>query len=137
MKKLAFTLVACLAFVQSHAATSALTESLLEYQAITNFIGEPTFDTIPATEFIIDISRITHEVAILGTVEYEIVTRILSDNGSVPNLAIDMHESIHTHHHKHCHENNTHAYIAVLNVSPNPGIGPNNVTVISITPAFD
>ncbi len=35
MKRLAFALIACLALVQSaYAATSALTESLLEYEAI-------------------------------------------------------------------------------------------------------
>lgn len=131
MKKLFITLVACLAFAQSHAATSALTESLLEYEAITSALGtDPVFENIiPTSEFIIDIKRITHRINITGTVRYKIVTRTVTASES----ADDELEASSSHHHHH-HKNKYHFYIAELNVAPNPGIGPNIVTVVSITP---
>ena len=135
MKKLFITL-ACLACVQStYAATSALTESLLEYEAITNALGtNPSFaDVIPPTEFIIDIQRITRKVNIVGTVKYKILTRVLGEN-EVANGDQDLFDSSSDQHHrKHHRHNRTHTYIATLDVEPNPGIGPNIVTVISIT----
>jgi hypothetical protein len=138
MKKLALSLIASLAFIQStHAATSALTESLLEYEAITSAIGtNPSFENvISATEFIVDIKRITQQVDITGTVKYEILTRILSSpcgiNATVEHEALETRSSGSHHGHHHCHHN-TNTYIATLDVTPNPGIGPNIVTVVSI-----
>lgn len=128
MKKLAFSLIASLAFVQStYAATSALNESLLEYEAITSTIGtNPDFqDIIGQNEFIIDIKRITRRVDVTGIVKYAIVTRVITGN------TLEEHESSSERHkHRHHHDN---TYIATLEVLPNPGIGPNIVTVLSIT----
>lgn len=111
MKKLIFSFIACLAFVQpTYAATSGLTESLLEYEAITNAIGAPDFDVIPVGEFIIDIKRYKpKQVDTLGTVKYLIETRVIDSKQNK-------------------------LYIAILNVAPNPGIGPNIVTVEKIKP---
>lgn len=120
MKKFVFALIACIVMVQStYAATSALTESLLEYEAITNAIGtDPNFqNVIPSTEFIVDIKRITKEINILGTVKYEIVTRDTAETA------------------KSCHDKHIRRvirYIATLSVAQNPGVGPNIVTVVSI-----
>lgn len=119
MKNFVLSLIACFLMVQSgYAATSALTESLLEYEAITNAIGDPSFTVIPATEFIIDIKRITKKINVLGEVKYKIVTRTPEE---VPASS--------RHHHSR-----TVKYIAVLNVAANPGIGPNIITVVSIKP---
>ena len=118
MKKFIVSLIACITMVQStYAATSALTESLLEYEAITSAIGtDPTFQNIiPVTEFIIDIKRITKKINVLGKVKYEIVTRASSDGSS-----------------KHDKHLRSIKYIATLNVAQNPGIGPNIVTVVSV-----
>lgn len=131
MKKLAFSLIACLAFVQStYAATSALTESLLEYEAITSAIGtDPTFQTlISPVEFIVDIKRITHKVDITGTVKYRITTFVLSATAGANAL---MEQEAHSCG-GHKNRRNTNIYVATLNVSPNPGIGPNIVTVLTI-----
>ena len=117
MKKLALTLLASLAFVSfANAATSGLTESLLEYEAITNAIGtDPNFENvISANEFIVDIERITRKINVIGTVKYEIVTKEPKTKGRGFR---------------------THIYIATLLVAPNPAIGPNIVTVVSIIPA--
>jgi hypothetical protein len=136
MKKFALALMACLAIAQSsYAATSALTESLLEYEAITNAIGtDPAFqNVIPVTEFIVDIKRLTRQVDITGTVRYEIDTRVLTAQTDENSNRHRHHKRKH-HKHKHRHRHNTNTYIAVLNVAPNPGIGPNIVTVVSITP---
>lgn len=119
MKKFVTSLVACLAILQSaHAATPALTESLLEYEAITNAIGDPGFTVIPVTEFIVDIKRITKQINVLGEIRYKIVTQ---DAATVDDGC-------------GCHNNRRkeHKYIAVLLVSPNPGIGPNIVEVLRI-----
>lgn len=121
MKKFILTLVACLAFTQIHAATSPLAESLLEYQAITNALGAPDQTYIPQTEFIVDVNRITHDVYVLGTVKYKILTRNPS-NLEEPTVSCGPCQ----HHHR------LHKYIAELLVEPNPGIGPNIITVISI-----
>jgi hypothetical protein len=129
MRKFAFSLLACLAISQSaFAATSALTESLLEYEAITSFIGDPSFDVIGPSEFIVDIKRITRDINILGTVEYRIVTRVSDETGDFE----DSSSSSHSHRHG-CHHHHHNVYIAVLEITPNPGIGPNIVEVISIT----
>ncbi len=116
MKKFIICLIACVSMVQSaYAATSALTESLLEYEAITSGIGtNPSFENIiPVTEFIVDIKRITKQINVLGTVKYEILTLPVSD-GSIKKKQTPI------------------KYIAILDVSPNPGVGPNIVTLISI-----
>lgn len=120
MKKLALIFVLCLAYFQStQAATTALTESILEYQAITNFIGQPNFTTIGPSEFIVDIARITRRIDVLGIVEYSICTRqVLS------GMEEDLNEG----------NGRVKNYIATLNVTANPGIGPNIVTVLSIVP---
>lgn len=128
MKKFILAFVACVALAQSgYAATPALTESLLEYEAIINDIGSPGFDVIPVTEFIVDIKRLTKEIDILGQVKYEIITRTLS--------VLDNEEMTVAHSH---HINDTRKrYIAILNVAQNPGVGPNIVTVLSIAPVDD
>jgi hypothetical protein len=134
MKKLAFSLIACLAFVQStYAATSALTESLLEYEAITSAIGtDPNFENIISpVEFIVDIKRITRKVNITGIVKYRIVTRVICSTAGINASEIQEEYSSGNPKHKHCHDS-TNIYVATLNVSPNPGIGPNIVTVLSI-----
>lgn len=123
MKKFFVLLIASVAMLQSaHAATSALTESLLEYEAITDAIGtNPDFENvIPQTEFIIDIKRITKQINILGTVKYRIVTQKPTSTGQ---------EACHK---RRKHHRNTVEYLAILLVSPNPGVGPNIVTVESI-----
>lgn len=139
MKKLAITLIACLACFQSaQAATSALTESLLEYEAITNFIGEPGFTTIGPNEFIVDIKRITRHIDILGIVQYEILTRLVTnETDDIATAAVDV-EARHSHSHsdrrgRHHHHRTTNTYVATLTIVANPGIGPNIVTVDSIT----
>ncbi len=132
MKKFVITLIACFAAVQSmHAATSPLTESLLEYEAITNAIGgDPSFqDIIPVTEFIVDIRRITRQINTLGEVRYEILTRTINDESGS-----HCHDSIESHAMKSKHARSI-KYIATLNIAPNPGIGPNIVTVESIVRA--
>lgn len=116
MKKFIIFFIACFAMIQStYAATSALTESLLEYEAITSAIGtDPTFENvIPATEFIIDIKRLTRKIDVLGTVKYEILTR----STVVPTTKKRVRPI---------------KYIATLNVAANPAIGPNIITVVSI-----
>lgn len=118
MKKYIVSLIACVAMAHSaYAATSGLTESLLEYEAITSAIGtDPTFQSvIPPTEFIVDIKRITKQLDTIGTVKYKILTRSLSASRGSKS-----------------HESNPIKYIATLNVAPNPGIGPNIITVVSI-----
>lgn len=120
MKKFLFSLAACAAMVQSaFAATSALTESLLEYEAITNAIGtNPDFENIiPPDEFIIDIKRLTRRIDVLGEVKYGILARTVTDG--------DEWDCRHEH---PCPIR----YIATLNVAANPGIGPNIITVESI-----
>lgn len=111
MKKFVLSLIACFAIVQStYAATPPLTESLLEYEAIISAIGDPSFDTIPTTEFIIDIKRISKRIDNLGEVKYKIVTVSLNEGSDFPRIK----------------------YIATLHVFQNPGVGPNIVTVDSI-----
>ncbi len=138
MKKLAITLIACFACFQSaQAATSALAESVLEYQAITNFIGEPSFSTISPSEFIVDIKRITPEADVLGTVKYEILTRLVTSETN--DLAAEVND-VEARHHSHSGRNRNHhknhcttnAYVATLTVTTNPIIGPNIITVDSI-----
>lgn len=126
MKKFVILLITCIAMVQtSFAATSALTESLLEYNAITNAIGsDPNFqNVIPVDEFIVDIKRLTKRIDILGTVKYGIITRtVTADNNQDDSRS------------KHRKRNRPHRYIATLNVAQNPGVGPNIITVVSIVP---
>lgn len=128
MKKIVIFFIAFVTMIQStYAATSALTESLLEYEAITSAIGtDPSFqNVISPTEFIIDIKRLTKEIDILGEVRYGILTRTLSDESDQDRNRC-----------KHRHSRPI-RYIATLLVSPNSGIGPNIVTVLSIVPASD
>lgn len=142
MKKFALSLVACLALVQSaYAATSPLAESLLEYEAITSAIGtDPNFDSIiNPSEFIVDIQRITKQVNVLGNVEYKILTRLPPPPTALSHCessssSSSSHKHKHHHHHHHHHNLETRTYIVTLSVEPNPEIGPNIITVISITP---
>lgn len=133
MKKTVLSILACFAIIQySHAATPPLTESLLEYEAIIDFIGDPMFDVIPVTEFITDIKRKTKQVDILGEVKYLITTRIISELSGSPSLEKDLENyelGCHCGHRRH----QTNTYLATLTVAPNPGVGPNIVTVDSIT----
>lgn len=111
MKRLAFVLIASFACVQSsYAATSALTQSLREYDAIIDALGSnPKFeDVIPAAQFIVDIKRITPELDITGTVLYQIKAQVPDECGCF-------------------------TYIAKLHVKPNKGIGPFITKVVSIT----
>jgi len=123
MKKLAFILIAYLTCLQTaQAATTALAESLREYEAITDFIGAPGFTVIGPDEFIVDIARLTRRIDILGTVEYKICTQRVT--GPIAELNNNSDE-----------ERPRHAeYLATILVTPNPGIGPNIVTVLSIEP---
>lgn len=126
MKKFIASFIACLALVQSsYAATSALTESLLEYEVITTTIGtDPIFQNIiPPTEFIIDIKRLTRQVNNLGEVKYGILTRVLSSDSTT---GCDCHKRHHF----------SNRYIATLNVAPN-GIGPNKITLVSLVPLHE
>lgn len=124
MKKFVIFLIACSAMIQStYGATSALTESLLEHEAITSAIGtDPSFqDIISPNEFIVDIKRLTKQLNVIGEVKYVIVTRIPSDGSD-----------------QECHDHRGPIkYIATLFVAPNPGIGPNIVAVASIRPVSD
>lgn len=118
MKKFAIALIASMAFVQStYAATSALTQSILEYEAITTALGSnPEFeDVISPSQFITDIKRITPDVNVTGTIKYQIVTLI-------PGKKHDCS----------CTKKQVHYYIAKLLVEPNPDIGPFITTVVSI-----
>ena len=140
MKKLALALIACMAMTSfAQAATSALTESLLEYEAITSALGtNPNFENvISPTEFIVDIQRITRSINVLGEVKYEIVTRTprsLTANATFEEEALE-NEASSSDSSSHHNRQRTHIYIAILNVQANPGIGPNIVTVVSIDPA--
>lgn len=118
MKKFIAAFVACIALAQgAFAATSALTESLLEYEAITFGIGtDPAFQNIiPPSEFIVDIKRLTRQIDSLGEVRYGIITRTVGTGTQCE-----------------CHRHPLVKYIATLNVAPNPGIGPNIITLVSI-----
>lgn len=133
MKKFAFSLIASFALIQSaHGATTALVESLLEYTAITNALGDPVQTIIPPQEFVIDIKRITKQINVLGEVRYKIVTRRPWDS-----FWWDVERSDCSHHHNRHYHDNTNLYIATLLVSPNPGIGPNIITVLSIVKVDD
>ncbi len=114
MKKFILTFLACVAFAQIQAATSPLVESLLEYNAIINAIGNPNQTFMPQTEFIIKIDRLTKDVDVLGKVKYKIITQATFED-----------ECSHIHHKKN-------TYVAELLVENNPGIGPNIITVIKI-----
>jgi hypothetical protein len=115
MKNIVIFLVTCLAFVQSttYAATSALTESLLEYEAIVSGIGtDPTFQGIISNnEFIVDMVRKTRRLDVTGTVKYFIETCTINNQNR-------------------CRK--TRLYLATLSVQPNPGIGPNIVTLVDL-----
>ena len=114
MKKFVIFLITSVAMIQStYAATSPLGESLLEYEAITSAIGtDPAFqNVIPQNEFITEFKRLTKHINVLGEVRYGIVTRTAEGTRTQTNK-----------------------YIATLNVSANPNIGPSIVTVESITP---
>lgn len=112
MKAFVGALVASLAMVQSlPAITSDLGLSLLEYQAI---IDSPLIQTeISQSEFIVEIERKTSSLD-ATVVKYEIETLTPS-----------------SHHHDH---HKKREYIATLNLSPNPLIGPPVITVVSIVP---
>lgn len=119
MKKFALSLIACLVVLGSvQAATSPLIESVLEYEAITNAIGAPDFQVISPSEFIIDIERRTKKIYNTGVIKYIITTRATNfsddQSSSGPEKAP------------------INFYLVKLNVAPNPGIGPNIITVLSI-----
>ena len=116
MKKFGSFLIACLVVAQTtFAAVSPLAESVLEYEAIANAIGDPAFTVIGQNEFIVSIKRITRRINNLGEVKYSILTRSSSPS--------------------RCQRPATPAsYIATLNIAQNTGIGPNIITVVSIVP---
>lgn len=122
MKKVAFSLIASLALIQSaHAAVSPLAESLREYDAIVSALGsDPYFSlVIPPIEFITDIKRLTKKTNVLGEVKYKIIAKGPSD----PGQGCD----------NHTHDGQV--YIATLLITPNPGIGPNIIIVLNVEPA--
>lgn len=132
MKKFALCLIACLAIAPfAHSAVAPLGESLNEYQAITTALGtNPSFqNVINSSEFIVDIKRLSKKINKLGEVRYGIVTRLPANFVQQAMIRSCNSCSGHSHHHSV-----THRYIVVLNVAANPGIGPNIVTVVSITP---
>lgn len=115
MKKFGSFLIACLVVAQTtFAAVSPLEESVLEYEAIANAIGNPSFTVIGQNEFIVSIKRITRSINSFGTVRYSILTRSSNTNRCRPAPAA--------------------RYIATLDIVENPGIGPNIITVTSIVP---
>lgn len=122
MKKFVIFFIVCIAMVQStYAATPALTESLLEYDAIISAIGAPNFKVIPVNQFIIRIKRITKKINVLGKVKYLIMTSDIDDK-SCKNTPVTRDKKF------PCPIK----YIATLNVAQNPGVGPNIVTVLKI-----
>lgn len=128
MKTLVLILTVCVTLLQSqvNAATTNLVSSLLEIEAITSYIGDPSFTEIPSVESIVDIRRITHDINVFGKVKYEILTRFPRN----VQVAVVGDEEMDCH--SHDPDYRTHSYIARLLVEPNPGIGPNIVTVESI-----
>lgn len=116
MKKTAFCLIAMFAVLQSSlafSATSALTESILEYNAILSSINGQFPEVIPSTEFIVDIARKTKKIAVFGEVKYVIQTCTISNKNKCKKSQF---------------------YLATINVARNIGVGPNMITVISIEP---
>ncbi len=129
MKTMIYSLLGCLTFAQvSYAALPALSESLAEYQVIISGIGtDPSFNNvIPPSEVITDIKRLTHELNVTGTVRYKIVTRSVSSSASANIEECSSCGGGSSNHHSH-------VYIAVLSISPNPGIGPFIITFQSLT----
>ena len=135
MKKIAFSLITSFALIQSvHGATSALSESLLEYEAITTALGtDPAFQSIiPPSEFVTDIKRTTNEINMTGEVKYRITTEeVASFDWWSDDRNCSSHHHHRHHHHRHEHENK-HTYVATLLVVPNSGIGPNIISVLNI-----
>jgi hypothetical protein len=122
MKKIIASIIACTVMLQASptfAATSGLSESILEFEAITSALGtNPAFQgVIPQNEFITKIKRLTKKVDTLGTVKYGIVTKVISNGMG-----------------GHSHEKHHGVYLATLNIAPNPAIGPDVITVVSIVP---
>jgi hypothetical protein len=123
MKKFMLTLVASFALVQSaQAITSNLNESINFINAITD---SPLIQTvIPQSEFIVDIKRKSTDLAASEAI-YEIKT--------IAAVVEDALSGSGSHHHHHQHTS-TNKYIVKVLVTPNPQIGPEILTVESITP---
>jgi hypothetical protein len=145
MKKLMMAMVtlASLAFNQpAQAAVSNINESFHEYQTIIS--ADFAIETvIPQNEFIVDIRRLTRdiEITVPTDVYYRITTKIPEGiEGIITTIETEINgESAHSHSHSHSHSHRRHRdpynrYIVHLLVTPNPGIGPNIVTFISIQP---
>lgn len=111
MKKFAFVFFLLLASLQANYATAAITsfsESVLEIDAILEATQDPEFSSLFKTsDFITSIVRVTRDLDTIGEIKYNLRTR-----------------NIRTHRIKD--------YRVVLDISPNPGIGPKIITVESI-----
>lgn len=162
MKKIIFSIISSLAFVQGHGALSNLNESLFEYETIIS--SSLLQQTLTQSEFIVDIKRKTKSLN-ATTVRYEVVTRtprsLLEGNsshfGMESDLALytnhhngkhddDDESPLHQNHHngKHDDESPLHQahhngnrdivkrYIVKLNIVPNTLIGPPTITVVSV-----
>ena len=115
MKKLLLTIAASLSIVGSaQAALSNLYQSAAYFTAI---ISSSQFGTvIPPNQFVTEIKRKTSNIDAAEAV-YEIKTR---DAETIQG--------------SHSHHPHTHKYYAHITVTPNPGIGPDILTVTSIVP---
>lgn len=125
MKKLFVSLIACLAFSQSiFAACSPLCETIRQIEAILDSISLQFPNVIPSSESIVDVRRKTKEINTLGEIQYFIVTRLPEDNTD--------DESSNNCREKHHKKQHCRTYLATILVTPNPGIGPQVVTVENI-----
>lgn len=111
MKKFAFCFFLLLASLQANYASAAITsfaESILEVQAILDATSDPQFSSLFKTsDFITGIARVTRDLDTVGEIRYTLRTRNIGTN-------------------------RVKDYRVILDVSPNPGIGPKIITVEDI-----
>lgn len=125
MKKIFFSLIASLVLSQTaFAATSPLIESVLEYEAIVDYIGADVDSVFSASEFIVDIKRLTNRIDCLGEVKYRIVTRDTQTSDDSDSCRRSERSD----------NDRLRFYIAILEITANQCIGPNTIEVISIEP---
>lgn len=133
MKKLTFCLLACLACFQSSSAlelgeelenqlllrqqvgaTSALTESLFEMEAILEAVGSEQFpNVVGQNEFVVSLFRETQKLDVTGKVNYILETCTIGNRDNCKRVR---------------------KYLVIIRVKPNPGIGPRIIKVLSIEP---
>lgn len=111
MKKFAFCLFLILASLQTNYASAAITsfsQSILEVQAILDATTDAEFtDLFKTSDFITGIARVTRDLDTIGEIRYTLRTRNIGTNRIKD-------------------------YRVILDVSPNPGIGPKIITVEDI-----